>query len=121
MHDKSIDQKAMQEQKFIQMTQAPVKPLICKLAVPTIVSMMITSIYNMADTFFVGQLDGGGDGATSAAGAVGVVFPLMAVIQAVGFFFGQGYPASWGPSTRKRPSVWPPPVFSPPWVRDSLY
>lgn len=90
MHDKAIDQKAMQEQKFIQMTQAPVKPLICKLAVPTIVSMMITSIYNMADTFFVGQLGGGGDGATSAAGAVGVVFPLMAVIQAVGYFFGQG-------------------------------
>ena len=73
-----------QKQKFIQMTESPVEPLICKMAVPTIISMLITSIYNMADTFFVGRLG------TSATGAVGVVFPLMALIQAVGFFFGQG-------------------------------
>ena len=66
------------------MTESPVEPLICKMAVPTIISMLITSIYNMADTFFVGRLG------TSATGAVGVVFPLMALIQAVGFFFGQG-------------------------------
>ena len=65
------------------MTESPVEPLICKMAVPTIISMLITSIYNMADTF-VGRLG------TSATGAVGVVFPLMALIQAVGFFFGQG-------------------------------
>lgn len=73
-----------QERKYIQMTQAPVEALICKMAVPTVASMLITSIYNMADTFFVGRLG------TSATGAVGVVFPLMAIIQAVGFFFGQG-------------------------------
>ena len=73
-----------QRQKFIQMTEAPVEPLICKMAVPTIISMLITSIYNMADTFFVGKLG------TSATGAVGVIFPLMAFIQAIGFFFGQG-------------------------------
>lgn len=73
-----------QKQKFIQMTESPVEPLICKMSVPTIISMLITSIYNMADTFFVGRLG------TSATGAVGVVFPLMALIQAVGFFFGQG-------------------------------
>ena len=66
------------------MTESPVEPLICKMAVPTIISMLITSIYNMADTFFVGRLG------TSATGAVGVVFPRMALIQAVGFFFGQG-------------------------------
>lgn len=74
----------VQRQKFIQMTEAPVEPLICKMAVPTIISMLITSIYNMADTFFVGKLG------TSATGAVGVIFPLMAFIQAIGFFFGQG-------------------------------
>lgn len=73
-----------QEAKFRVMTESPVKPLVCRLAVPTIVSMLVTSFYNMADTFFVGQID------TSASAAVGVVFSLMAVIQAVGFFFGHG-------------------------------
>ncbi len=73
------------EEKYQQMTQTPVERLICKLAIPTIISMLITTIYNMADTFFIGKLD-----STSASGAVGVAFSLMAVIQAVGFFFGQG-------------------------------
>ena len=73
-----------QARKYKQLTEAPVEPLICKMVVPTVISMLITSIYNMADTFFVGRLG------TSATGAVGVVFPLMALIQAVGFFFGQG-------------------------------
>ena len=43
------------EEKYIRMTETPVKKLICSLAIPTIISMLITSIYNMADTFFVGQ------------------------------------------------------------------
>ncbi|MBR1584521.1 MAG: MATE family efflux transporter [Clostridia bacterium] len=72
------------------MTTAPVEKLILKLAVPTMVSMMITSIYNMADTFFVGQIAAGGAEATSATAAVGVAFPLMAIIQAFGFMFGHG-------------------------------
>lgn len=72
------------DEKYTQMTQAPVEKLICKLAVPTICSMLITSLYNMADTFFVSKIN------PSATGAVGVVFSLMAIIQAVGFFFGQG-------------------------------
>jgi len=74
-----------QELKFKQMTEPPVERLICKLAVPCIISMLITSFYNMADTFFVGQLK-----SNAATGAVGVVFSMMAIIQAVGFFFGQG-------------------------------
>lgn len=74
-----------QEQKYIQMTQPPVEKLICRLAVPCIISMLVTSFYNMADTFFVGQLD-----SNAASGAVSVVFSLMSVIQAMGFFFGQG-------------------------------
>ena len=74
-----------QEQKFNQMTQPPVHRLICRLAVPCIISMLVTSFYNMADTFFVGMLDD-----TAATAAVGVVFSMMAIIQAVGFFFGHG-------------------------------
>ncbi|MBR2042550.1 MAG: MATE family efflux transporter [Oscillospiraceae bacterium] len=73
------------EEKFIKMTEAPIPGLIAKLAVPCIISMLVTAFYNMADTFFVGQLK-----SNSATGAVGVVFSMMAIIQAVGFFFGHG-------------------------------
>ncbi|WP_072684818.1 MATE family efflux transporter [Holdemania sp. Marseille-P2844] len=66
------------------MTTQPIPKLITTLAVPTIISMLITSIYNMADTFFVSRLG------TSATGAVGIVFSLMAIIQAVGFTLGIG-------------------------------
>ena len=55
-----------------------------KLGIPTTISMLVTSIYNIADTYFVSNLDEG------AAGAVGVVFPLMAIVQAIGFTFGMG-------------------------------
>ena len=74
-----------QEKKFKEMTEPPVEKLICRLAVPCIISMLVTSFYNMADTFFVGLLH-----SNAATGAVGVVFSMMAIIQAVGFFFGQG-------------------------------
>ncbi|MBQ7873805.1 MAG: MATE family efflux transporter [Oscillospiraceae bacterium] len=74
-----------QEEKFRRMTEAPVGGLIAKLAVPCVISMLVTSFYNMADTFFVGLLK-----SNSATGAVGVVFSMMAIIQAVGFFFGHG-------------------------------
>lgn len=72
------------EEKYRMMTETPVSRLISRLAVPTIISMLITSIYNMADTFFVSQLS------TSASGAVGVNFSLMAMIQAIGFTLGMG-------------------------------
>lgn len=74
-----------QESKFKMMTEPPVGRLICKLAVPCIISMLVTAFYNMADTYFVGKLE-----SNAATGAVGVVFSMMAIIQAVGFFFGQG-------------------------------
>lgn len=73
-----------QDDKFRMMTQEPIPGLIGKLAIPTIISMLISSIYNMADTFFVAQIG------TSATAAVGVVFPVMTIIQAIGFFFGHG-------------------------------
>ena len=47
------------EQKFNRMTQTPIPKLICQLAVPTIISMLVTSFYNMADTFFVGKINKG--------------------------------------------------------------
>lgn len=72
------------KEKFDYMTNTPVQSLVLKLAGPAILSMMITSLYNMADTFFVGQIG------TSATAAVGVIFSLMAIIQAIGFFFGHG-------------------------------
>ena len=73
------------EEKYHQMIDTPVEPLILRLSVPTIISMLITTIYNLADTYFVGLLND-----TSASGAVGVAFSLMSVIQAIGFYFGQG-------------------------------
>ncbi len=72
------------EEKYQLMINTPISRLIPRLAVPTIISMLITSIYNMADTFFVSQLS------TSASGAVGVNFSLMAMIQAIGFTLGMG-------------------------------
>ena len=77
-----------QSQQFQKMTQTPVGKLITTLSVPTIISMLVTSLYNMADTFFVSKLG------TSASGAVGIVFSVMAIIQAVGFTFGMGS-GSW--------------------------
>ena len=79
-----IEPQSAEEIKFIHMTQKPVKSLVCSLAIPSIISMLISAFYNMADTFFVGKIG------TSATGAVGVIFPLMALIQAIGFFFGHG-------------------------------
>lgn len=77
--------KAMnQEEKVTYMTTQPVPRLVCEMAVPTILSMLVTSFYNMADTFFVGQLN------TQSTAAVGIVFSVMALIQAIGFFFGHG-------------------------------
>ena len=73
-----------EEAHYKKMTQTPIPRLIATLAVPTIISMLVTSVYNMADTFFVSKLG------TSATGAVGIVFSIMAIIQAVGFMLGMG-------------------------------
>lgn len=79
-----IGQKMTQEEKVNYMTTKAVPPLICELAVPTIISMLVTAFYNMADTFFVGKIN------TQSTAAVGIVFTVMALIQACGFFFGHG-------------------------------
>lgn len=70
--------------QYKKMTETPVKKLIASLALPTVISMMITMIYNAADTFFVSKIS------VSASGATGIVFSLMAILQAFGFMYGHG-------------------------------
>ena len=72
------------EVQYNKMINTPVSKLIVGLAIPTVISMLVTSIYNMADTFFVSQIS------TQASAAVGVVFPIMSIIQAFGFTLGMG-------------------------------
>ena len=72
------------EKKFIRLTTLPIPPLVLRMAAPAVVSMLITAVYNAADSYFVSVI---GD---SAVGSVGVVFSFMAVIQAFGFMFGHG-------------------------------
>ena len=79
------DEQTKIDQKREQMLTCPVSELICRMSVPTIISMLVTAFYNLADTFFVGRLN-----SNSATGAVGLVFSLMAIIQACGYFFGHG-------------------------------
>lgn len=75
------DEHTMQ---YIRMTQTPISKLIITLGIPTTLSMLVTNVYSIADTYFVSQLG------TSASGAVGIIFGLMAIIQAFGFMLGQG-------------------------------
>ena len=70
--------------QFERMTTEPVTLLIVRLGIPTMISMFVTSIYNMADSYYVGQIN------TSASGATGVVLGLMAILQAIGFMLGHG-------------------------------
>lgn len=70
--------------QYEKMALTPIPRLILGLSVPAVISMLVTNIYNLVDTAFVGRLG------TSASGAVGIVFGFMAIIQAFGFMFGQG-------------------------------
>lgn len=77
-------EKNQAEIQYQKMTQTPVAKLIISLGIPTIISMLITNIYNMADAYFVSQVS------LSAGGATSVVFGIMAILQAFGFMFGHG-------------------------------
>ena len=70
--------------QYQMLTQTPVPRLVVKMSVPTVISMLVTNIYNIADTYFVSSIG------TSASGAVGIVFALMAILQAMGFMMGHG-------------------------------
>lgn len=72
------------QKQFDRMTKTPINRLIPRLAVPTVISMLITVIYNMADTYFVSKIS------VSASAATGVLLSLMGLIQAFGFMYGQG-------------------------------
>ncbi|MCI1901341.1 MAG: MATE family efflux transporter [Bifidobacteriaceae bacterium] len=72
------------DEKYLQMTRSPLRRLIVRMAIPAVISNVVSIIYNLTDTFFVGRLG------TSASGALGIAFPIMLVIQATGLLFGQG-------------------------------
>ena len=78
------DTENSQSAKYAEMVESPLESLIIRMSIPSIVSLLITSIYNLADTYFVGRLG------TSATGAVGIVYPLMTLILALGLMFGKG-------------------------------
>ena len=73
-----------QHEKFVKLTTEPVGRLVTGLAVPAMVSMLVTGFYNIVDTFFVGQIN------TQSVAALGIVFSYMSIVQAIAFFFGQG-------------------------------
>ena len=79
-----MNNEEKQEARRKMMTETPVPQLITKLSIPTIISMLVTAFYNSADTYFVGKIS------TAATAAVGLVFSVMAIIQALGFFCGHG-------------------------------
>ena len=82
--EKSESHSASADRQYQKMVDTPVNRLICSLALPSVISMLITMIYNTADTYFVSKID------LSASGATGIVFSLMAILQAFGFMFGHG-------------------------------
>ena len=75
---------AEQMTQYDKMTKTPLVKLIISLGIPTTISMLVTSIYNMADTYFVGTLG------ESQQAATGILFTLQAIIQAIAFMLGQG-------------------------------
>ncbi len=70
--------------KYREMTETPVPRLVLRMAVPSMVSMVVTALYNVVDAAFVGHLS------TEATAGIGISFAFMTFIQAIGFFFGHG-------------------------------
>ena len=81
---KSVSKNNENISEYKRMTESPVFGLVLRLSIPTTFSMLITSIYNLADTYFVSSLG------NSAISAVGVVYSIQSIIQAVGYGFGMG-------------------------------
>lgn len=78
------NKKTKYTNQYDRMTKSPIGKLVITLGIPTTISMLVTNIYNMVDTMFVGKLG------TSASAAVGIIFGFMSILQAFGFMFGQG-------------------------------
>lgn len=79
-----MKEKKQYKDKYDRMANEPVKRLISSLAVPTIITMLVSAVYNMADSYFVGKID------TVSVASIGIVFSVMTLLQAVGFFLGNG-------------------------------
>lgn len=79
-----VGETERERRQFAKMTKTPIPKLVVMLGIPTMLNMMVSSLYNLADTYFVSGLG------ESATGAVNVVLSLMAIIQAIGFTFGMG-------------------------------
>ncbi len=73
------------DERYIRLTKAPLMPLLIKMAIPTMIGMMVNAIYNMTDTYFIGKLN-----RADWTAAIGVVFSYLSIIQAIGFWFGYG-------------------------------
>lgn len=72
------------DEKYREMVQTPVPRLVLRLAIPSMVSMVVTALYNVVDAAFIGRLS------TEATAGIGIAFAYMTFIQAIGFFFGHG-------------------------------
>ena len=77
--------KETKEQRRERIITAPLLPLLIKTAIPTIIGMLVTTVYNLTDTFWIGKMDN-----KSMTAAVGIVFAFVSFVQAVGFWFGYG-------------------------------
>lgn len=95
------------------MTETPVSRLILNLGIPTTISMLITSIYNMADTYFVGTLG------ESAQAATGILFTVQAIMQGLAFMLATArapmFPGRWQTGTLTKPPCTFPLPSSPAW------
>lgn len=76
--------KKQYKNKYDKMTNAPIKWLVTTLAIPTVITMLVSAVYNMADSYFVGKID------TASVASIGIVFSIMTLLQAVGFSLGNG-------------------------------
>ncbi|MCM1243926.1 MAG: MATE family efflux transporter, partial [Roseburia sp.] len=77
--------KETKEQRRERIITAPLLPLLIKTAIPTIIGMLVTTLYNLTDTFWIGKLNN-----KSMTAAVGIVFAFVSFVQALGFWFGYG-------------------------------
>ncbi|MBR3517433.1 MAG: MATE family efflux transporter, partial [Lachnospiraceae bacterium] len=81
--DENAEQK--REEKIRKLTNEPIYPLLVKMAIPSMIGMIVSTVYSMTDTYFVGKLDD-----VDLTASVGIVFSFVSVIQAIGFWFGYG-------------------------------
>lgn len=75
----------MSNEKNLLFTETPVKSAVLTLAIPTVISQLITVVYNMADTFLIGQLN---DPLQVAAATIAM--PCFMFLTAFANLFGMG-------------------------------